>query len=232
MTVTLSPRRVAATALGSAVLLAGATIPAWADAPTKGDIKVTGPAGVVPGIGHKPKIGGCEVIVEIHGYTVDNNGKATVEFHANDQQTGVTWVGHDTIQLTNTSQGNNQNGTGQYSFQTDNLVRGEDGYLLTVTVGGDIKPAETREFWLDCAPVSATRATQGPDSRGGSGGGDVTMTGNTGDSSSSGKADEAKSPKKVNSGGTADASGLVFLGVAGIGLAAAAGFGLRKRKQG
>lgn len=46
-----------------------------------------------------------------------------------------------------------------------------------------------------------------------------------------GSVDDKGQIKKVNSGGTADASGLVFLGIAGIGLAAAAGFGLNKRRK-
>lgn len=236
MTVTVSAR-LAAALFGSTLLLAGATMPAYADAPTKGEIKIKAPGDtvVVPGIGGKPKVPGCEVVIEIHGYTVDK-GKATVDFSAKDGE--LSWVGNQTIDLHGGHSGETLNGSGDYTITPTGVTVGEDGYLITVKVDGSVTGAETREFWLDCHPTAPTPATQTPSTETT----ETTVNTNTGDSSSSGPVGDTRAAegnvqdkghiKKVNSGGTTDASGLVFLGIAGIGLAGAAGFGLnRKRKR-
>ncbi|WP_425309118.1 hypothetical protein AADG42_10260 [Ammonicoccus fulvus] len=239
MTVSVSAR-LAAALFGSTLLLAGASVPAYADAPTKGDIKIKAPGNsvVVPGIGDKPKVPGCEVVIEIHGYTVDK-GTATVDFTAKDGD--VQWVGQETIDLTSGS-GETSNGSAEYTVTPEGVTRGEDGYLITVKVDGSVTGAETREFWLECQPTPATPAPGSETTPGGETTTELTGETNTGDSATTG--DEVadtratdgtpngdKQIKKVNSGGTADASGLVFLGIAGIGLAAAAGFGLNKRRK-
>lgn len=237
MTISVSAR-LAAAFFGSTLLLAGASVPAYADAPTKGDIKIKAPGNsvVVPGVNDKPKVPGCDVVIEIHGYTVDK-GTATVDFTAQDGD--LRWVGQETINLTSGS-GETSNGSAQYTVTPEGVTRGEDGYLITVKVDGSVTGAETREFWLECqptpaVPVDETPATDTPT--------DAVVDTNTGDTGTNGDdvadtratdgSKDDKQIKKVNSGGTADASGLVFLGIAGVGLAAAAGFGLnRKRKQG
>lgn len=236
MTISVSAR-LAAAFFGSTLLLAGASVPAYADAPTKGDIKIKAPGNsvVVPGVNDKPKVPGCDVVIEIHGYTVDK-GTATVDFTAQDGD--LRWVGQETINLTSGS-GETSNGSAQYTVTPEGVTRGDDGYLITVTVDGPVTGAETREFWLECQPTPATPA---PGDDAGETTTEVTGDTNTGDSvtggdgvaetrATDGSVDDKGQIKKVNSGGTADASGLVFLGIAGIGLAAAAGFGLNKRRK-
>lgn len=100
MSVTFA-RRTAATLLGSTVLLAGATLPAFA-APNDGEIKVMAPSSDTEQPNNEPQIEGCQVKVEMRGFDLLGTASedVTVTFSPQGSTRGtVSWTPGDTVTL-------------------------------------------------------------------------------------------------------------------------------------
>lgn len=234
--------RIATAAFGSTLLLAGLASPAYAfggDGSTK-----VGPVGATLDMANSPHINTCQVQVDLYGFTVNSGGEQVQArfFHQGGQQNGdpvdgVTGGPILAMPTEGPAGGTQLNGSGVYTFPATN---GDLHVKMELFVEDQqMDSAKSKVFWLTCVPGPEPSQTPTTTTSPTTSTNPTTTTSPTPSvepsvwpTASVEPTHPVKPPKKVNSGGTTDGSGLIFLGVAGAGLAAAAGFGLtRKRKS-
>lgn len=236
-------RRLTAAVLGSAVLTLGlAAAPAYAIDNT-GSTKVEQPGSTTPQPDNNPQIEGCDVVVELRGYgSVAEGGEDITVFfqYAEGGPNGeaIPFTPTEPIRVTGSASGNELNGSGTYTLQPT----GGDRLHVRVTPYAGSAALNTKVFWLnDCGPAASPSPSPSPSvepsptpsptaSPSVEPSPTVEPSPSVEPSPTPGKTHKPK-PVKVNSGGEADASGLIFLGVAGAGLLGAAGFGIARSRR-
>jgi hypothetical protein len=247
MSVTLYPARVAAALLESTLLFGGAfTLPAYA-APDDGTITVTASDAASEDAaqrGSNPIIRGCTFDVEFHNFGNFTGGVEVVQAQLSIQggQGSGTPVGMPVTVVLREPATGSFNGGQEFTVPAG-LPVGPQGIHLKVDIERVGAPTKSVVFWLDCAATEPTTepsviasptpsATASPGTTASPG---VTAlpstTASPGVTGPSVSAKPHEKPVKVNAGGESDASGLIVLGVAGAGVAAAAGYGLTRGRK-
>lgn len=230
-------RRLAAAALCSTVLLTGfAAAPAFAIDRT-GEVTVQDPDSVTDTPEMQPRIDGCRAVIELRGYggVTDGGEDVGIAFETQGgrggQISGVTVaaVPGEPITVTADTSGSELNGSKTYTLVPD---PGQVVTQVKVTAYSGSAEIGTKVFRVDNCSVP-DGGDDGDNGNGDNGNGENGNgeNGNGENGSNDKPTTKPEHPKKVNSGGEADASGLVFLGVAGAALLGAAGYGLNRSRR-
>ena len=231
-------RRLAAAAVGSSLLLfsAASSLPAYAI--KGGTVKVQQPHTDTPTPDNNPQIEGCAVVVELRGVYEDGDGHTgNIKMeHQGSTESGPVKMTPDTKITLKQDKKDNELNASQTFFVVP--IEGKPALHLKVTAqdenGQDL---QSKVFWMNnCEPGDdGDEGDNGETPEPGNGEAPEPSaepsTPVTDPSADPSAAETPEHPERVNSGGVADPSGLIFLGVAGAGLLGAAGYGLNRARR-